>query len=467
MKKADFSSYQSPFSWRYGSDEMREIFSEVNRRKTWRKVWVSLAAAQRKAGLITQGELNAIQKNALKIDIDKAHEIEKEIYHDLMAEIRVFAEQSGKAGGKIHLGSTSTDIEDNALTINILQAITIVEKKLKLLLTNFSKQIKKHKDTVCMGYTHLQPAEPTTLGYRLAIYAQDILNDLKFLRNFKNNLKTKGMKGAVGTSASYTKLLEGKSMNAFDLSRHVMNDLNLTETTVNYQTYPRKNDLHLEFVLSSIAQSLHKFAFDLRIMQSPNFGEWSEPRSQKRVGSSAMPFKRNPDKAEKICSLARYISALEPLAWQNAANTLLERTLDDSANRRIMIPEGFLAADEIISTSNELISGLVIFPENILRNLDKFGPFAGTESLMMEAVKKGASRQEIHERIRQMAMEAWNVVNSGLENPLVNMIKRDKIIRNFLPEAEVNQLINPARHIGNAPQRCTIFLKELKMEIDK
>lgn len=467
MKKVDFNSYQSPFSWRYGSDQMRTIFSEINRRKTWRKVWVALAKAQQQAGLISKDEYIAIEKNSQKIDIDKAHEIEKEIYHDLMAEIRVFAGQSGHAGGKIHLGSTSTDIEDNALTINILDALAIIESRIKVLLKSFSIQIQKHKETVCMGYTHLQPAEPTTLGYRLSTYAQDLLNDLKFLRYFKSNLKTKGMKGAVGTSASYTKLLEGKSMDAFDLSSKVMQNLNLSETTVNYQTYPRKNDLHLEYVLSGVAQSLHKFAFDLRIMQAPNFGEWSEPRSSKRVGSSAMPFKKNPDKAEKICSLARYISTLEQLAWSNAANSLLERTLDDSANRRIFIPEGFLAVDEILSVAQELISGLIIYPENISRNLDKFGPFAGTESLMMEAVKRGANRQEIHEKIRQISMEAWNVVNSGRANPLVNLIKRDKMITELLEQKEIEELVDPAKHTGIAPQRCTLFLKELNTEIKK
>lgn len=463
----NFENYQSPFSWRYGSDEMREIFSEVNRRKTWRKVWVALAKAQQKAGLITKDEYTAIEKNSQKIDLNKAHKIEKEIYHDLMAEIRVFATQSGKAGGKIHLGSTSTDIEDNALTINILQALEITQNKLKTLLKSFSLQIKKYRETICMGYTHLQPAEPTTLGYRLSIYAQDLLNDLKFLRYFRDNLKTKGMKGAVGTSASYAKLLEGKQIDAFKLSKLVMESLGLEETTVNYQTYPRKIDLHLTFALSSIAQSLHKFAFDLRIMQSPNFGEWSEPRSSKRVGSSAMPFKRNPDKAEKICSLARYVSTLPSLAWNNAANTLLERTLDDSANRRIFIPEGFLATDEILSVAEELIKGLIIFKENISRNLDKFGPFSATESLMMEAVIRGANRQEIHERIRQIAMEAWNVVNKGELNPLVNLIKSDKIVSNFLKGKEIEELINPARHIGIAPQRCTLFIKELNQELKK
>lgn len=465
MTKIDFTTYQSPFSWRYGSQEMRQIFSEVNKRKTWRKVWVALATAQVKAGLLTKQELESIKKNADNIDIERAHEIEKEIYHDLMAEIRTFAQQSGKSGGKIHLGSTSTDIEDNAQIININEALNIIERELVELLKSFAISIQKYQNLVCMGYTHLQPAEPTTLGYRFAAYAQDLLNDLKLLRFYRQNLRTKGMKGAVGTSASYVKLLDGKSVDAFKMSGQVMADLGLVETTVNYQTYPRKTDLHLTFVLSGIAQSLHKFAFDLRIMQSPNFGEWSEPRGEKRVGSSAMPFKRNPDKAEKICSLARYISSLTDIAWNNAANTLLERTLDDSASRRIFIPESFLATDEILKVATELVSGLVIFEKSIKRNLEKYGPFAATETLMMETVKNGADRQKIHEVIREIAMESWNAMNDGQSNPLVEMLKSDKIITKFVKPDKISLLLDPAKHTGLAPKRCLMFLKELQMEL--
>lgn len=461
MTKTDFTIYQSPFSWRYGSPKMRQIFSEVNKRKTWRKVWVALAKAQKKAGLLTDEEFKSIKKNAANIDIERAHEIEKEIYHDLMAEIRTFAQQSGKSGGKIHLGATSTDIEDNAQIINIYQALNIIEKELIELIQSFASSIKKYQNMVCMGYTHLQPAEPTTLGYRFATYAQDLLNDLRLLRFYRENLRAKGMKGAVGTSASYEKLLEDKKIDAFQMSTEVMDELGLTETTVNYQTYPRKTDLHLVFVLSSIAQSLHKFAFDLRIMQSPNFGEWSEPRTEKRVGSSAMPFKRNPDKAEKICSLARYISSLTDVAWNNAANTLLERTLDDSASRRILIPESFLATDEILKVATGLVKGLLIFEKSIKRNLEKYGPFAATETLMMEAVKNGADRQKIHEVIREIAMESWNMINDGKINPLVEMLKRDKIISVYIKPEEISLLLDPAQHTGIAKRRCSLFLKEL------
>src|SRR3989344_3236184 len=406
MNDINFKIYQSPFSFRYGSDAMRKIFSEEYRRKLWRKIWVVLARAQNKAGLVADKELNDLEKNATNIDFKRSQEIEKEIYHDLMAEVRVFAEKAKVGGGKIHLGATSADITDNADVIRIKEALSLVEKNLVLLIKTFAEKISKYQNLVCMGYTHLQPAEPTTLGYRFSLYAQDLLNDLRLLRFIKNNLKAKGIKGAVGTSASYERLLADTKMDAFKLEQEVMSDLNLSKSTVAGQTYPRKTDLHFLIVLSSVAQSIHKFCLDLRLMQSPNFGEWSEPRDSKRVGSSAMPFKRNPDKSEKICSLARYIQSQVQLAWDNAANSFLERTLDDSANRRIFIPESFLAADEILTQTNNLVKGLVVYEENIKRNLDKYGRFAGTEVLMMEAVKHGANRQEIPEAIRKNSVQA-------------------------------------------------------------
>lgn len=454
----DFSTYQSPFSWRYGSDEMRAIFSEVNKRKTWRKVWVALARAQSKFSLVTKLELADLIKNQNNIDIKKAHGIEAEIKHDLMAEIKTYAAQSKIGGGKIHLGATSADIEDNADVINFQKALEIVEKKLKDLLSEFSKKIKENKNLICMAYTHLQPAQPTTLGYRFSIYAQDLLLDLKLLSYIKSQLKGKGIKGAVGTSASYFSLLGQKAKNMED---DVMRQLQIEAFDVTGQVYPRKIDYLILTVLSSIAQSLHKFAFDVRIMQSPGFGEWMEPFSLNQVGSSAMPFKRNPQTSERICSIARFVNSATSVAWENAANSLLERTLDDSAARRIIIPQAFLAADEILLHAILIIKDLKINEKNIKRNLDTYGPFALTESLMMEAVKNGANRQEIHEVIRQASMTAWDRVASGQPNPLVELLKKDKIITKFVDPDQIAQLINPAQHTGFAQKRCTVFLKEL------
>jgi len=466
MKKdINFETYQSPFTWRYGSDKMRSIFSEINKRKTWRRVWVALARAQAKAGLLTKQELSDIEKNANKINIKRSLEIEKEIYHDVMAEIKTFAESAKVGGGKIHLGATSTDIDDNAEIVRIKEALGIIETKLENLIKNFAKKIEKYQATVCMGYTHLQPAEPTTVGLRFALYTQDLFEELIMLSQFKRQIKSKGMKGAVGTSASYEKLLEGTKINAASLSEQVMKELGLSEVIVSGQTYPRKTDYILVSTLASIAQTLHKFCFDFRILQSPNFGEWSEARSSKRVGSSAMPFKKNPDKAEKVCSLARFISTFPQVAWNNAANSLLERTLDDSAARRIFIPEAFLATDEMIITTNELIESLTVHEDSIKRNLEKFGLFAGTESLMMEAVKNGADRQRFHEKIREISMLAWEKINEGEINPLINLLKNDKIVTKFVEKGKIAQLLEPAHHIGLAQIYCQKLLTEIKKEL--
>ncbi len=461
----NFNIYQSPFTWRYGSDEMRSIFSESNKRKTWRRVWVALARVQTKAGLLTKQELADIEKNAGKINIKRSLEIEKEIYHDVMAEIKTFAESAKVGGGKIHLGATSTDIDDNAEILRIKDALEIIEKRLGNLVKSFVKKIEKYQATVCMGYTHLQPAEPTTVGLRFALYTQDLFEELIMLSQFKSKIKSKGMKGAVGTSASYEKLLEGRKTNAANLSEQVMKELGLKEVTVSGQTYPRKTDYILVSILSSIAQTLYKFCFDFRILQSPNFGEWSETRSAKRVGSSAMPFKKNPDKAEKVCSLARFISTFPQVAWNNAASSLLERTLDDSAARRIFIPEAFLATDELIITSNELIESLTVHEHNIKRNLEKFGSFSGTESLMMEAVKNGADRQQFHEKIREISMRAWEKINEGEINPLINLLKKDKIVTKFVEKDKIAQLLEPAHHIGLAQIYCQKLLTEIKKEL--
>ncbi|MDO8658390.1 MAG: adenylosuccinate lyase [Candidatus Levybacteria bacterium] len=461
MKTFDYNTYLSPFTWRYGTADMRKIWSDVNKRKLWRKIWVELAREQQKLGIVSKEELNDIIAHQNDIDIDRAHEIEKEIYHDVMAEIKTFSEQCKIGGGKIHFGATSTDIIDNADILQTKQALSLIKKKLKETLQNFAKQIEKYQDLVCMGYTHLQPAEPTTLGYRLSLYAQDLLWDLEFIEKIESFIKGKGIKGAVGTSASYEKILQGKNIDAFEFEKDIMSGLNLEPVDISGQTYPRKIDWFVITALSNIASSLHKFNFDLRIMQSPNFGEWSEPRSEKRVGSSAMPFKKNPDKAEKVCSLCRYVSSLLNVAWSNPALSLLERTLDDSANRRIFLPESFLAIDECLETTNSLIKDFVVFENVIESNLQKYGIFSSTESLMMELVKKGANRQKAHEIIRENAMIAWDRVVNGKENNLVDLLSNDKRVVKYIPKVEISLYFNPKNHIGIAKERVKRFLIKL------
>lgn len=463
MQNFDYTTFLSPFTWRYGSDVMRRIWSEVHKRKLWRKIWVALATAQAKEGLVSKEELNDLIAHQNDIDMDKAHEIEKEIQHDLMAEIKTYASQATKGGGKIHLGATSMDIEDNADTIRIKESMNIVEEKLKNLLSVFGKKIEQYKNLPCMGYTHLQPAEPTTLGLRFSLYAQDLLFDLQFLQFAKKMTKGKGIKGSVGTSASYSSLL--RSTEVQQMEEKVMKELGIDAVTIASQTAPRKLEYFVASLLSSISQSLYKFAFDMRIMQSPGFGEWQEPFGQKQVGSSAMPFKRNPWKAEQICSLARLVFHLSEVTRDNAAHMLLERTLDDSPNRRVVFPEMFLAVDAILTNATNIMKGLVINEKQIAKNLAIHGPFAATEAVLMAAVKKGGNRQELHEALRNNAMKAHKTVQQTGKNPLTNLLKKDPLVTKHITSEEIAGLMNPTTHIGLAPKMCEDFLKELEKSL--
>ncbi len=455
-----FDDYLSPFTWRYGSRQMRRLFSEKNRRATWRKVWLALAETEAEKELVSKDELADIRAHAGEDDVDiaKAHGLERTIRHDLMAELRVFAGQAGKGGGKLHLGATSMDIEDNADILVYSQAVTLLLGRLAGCLEALKKEIHRYRSTVCMAWTHLQPAEPTTLGYRFALYAQDLVLDVVLLETVEREfLKGKGVKGAVGTSASFRALL-GSGEEAADIEEGVMKRLGMEAFEVAGQTYPRKVDYILLSALASVAQSCHKFGLDLRVMQSPAFGELSEPIGEKQVGSSAMPFKKNPVTAERMCSLARLVSALPAVGFSNAASSILERTLDDSAARRVAIPEAFLAVDECLLIYENLVRGLRVYPAMIQRNLERYGPFAGTEAVMMKLVEKGADRQEVHETIRELSFSAWDEVMKGHENPLADNLGKEKSVAARLTRRQLQALMDPADHIGDAPQRCDLLV---------
>ena len=458
MKSFDYTTYLSPFTWRYGSSQMRTIWSEIYKRKLWRRIWVALAKAQYTQGLLSKKELDDLIKHESAIDIEKSDEIESQIHHDLMAEIKTYESQAKIGGGKIHLGATSMDIEDNADTIRYKESLRIIEEKLILLFKTFAEKITQYKDLVCMAYTHLQPAEPTTLGYRFCLYAQDIYFDLTLLRFVKQMNKGKGMKGAVGTSASYTALLSEEK--AQQLEQDVLKILDIDTVDIASQTAPRKIEFFIATSLSAIAQSLYKFAFDVRLMQSPGFGEWQEPFGKKQVGSSAMPFKRNPIKSEQICSLARYITNLAINAKDNAMHMLLERTLDDSANRRLYLSEMFLATDTVMNSAKNIIEGLVINEKQIEKNLERFGPFAAIESIMMAAVRNGASRQEMHELLREHAMKAYERMENTDYNPLEENLLSDKTLQKYLSQEKIKSLLNPKTHIGLAKINCQKFLQK-------
>lgn len=452
----DYETYASPFSWRYGRTSLRTLFSEKMRRRLWRAVWVALAEAQSSFGLLDKSEVEDLRAHAGEIDIEAAAAIEREIQHDLMAEIRVFARQAQHGGGKIHLGATSMDVEDTVETYRLRLALSLIGENLRELLTAFGAKIRRYADHVCMAYTHLQPAEPTTLGYRLASYAQDLLVDDEQLRFVFANLTTKGLRGAVGTAASYERLLDHSGRSA-EIEAYVLERFGLLAREISTQTYPRKLDYVLLSALAGLGASLSKFAADLRVLASPGFGELAEPFAAQQVGSSAMPFKQNPILSERIGSLARLLPAYAEVAWQNAATNFLERTLDDSANRRIVLPEALLCTDEIVTLARTVVEGLRVDERRIMANVRTYAPFAGTQSVMLEAARAGGDRQRLHETLRSASMEAWAAVGRGEDNPLSRLLSEESELTALVDPAEIRRMLDPSVHVGTAPQRARLL----------
>ena len=456
------NSYVSPLSWRYGSEEMKEIFSEVHKRKLLRRVWIALARAQEKAGIVTREQVEELEAHKDDIDIEKATEIESVIHHDLMAEIKTYASQCPKAGGIIHLGATSMDALDNADAVRFLEALELTEKRLDDLVDAISEKAEEYKTVPTMAFTHIQPAEITTIGYRLSQTLQDLLDDREQLVFVKNSIRGKGMKGAVGTAASYKELLSESNISSIDMEKMVMDELGIKAYDAATQIYSRKQDLRIIEALSSIACTLHKFSLDFRILQSPPIGEFSEPFGKMQVGSSAMPFKRNPINSEKIDSLSRIVENAYQSAWNNAASTVLERSLDDSANRRIFIPESFIALDEILLTEIKVVKGMSIHSTATSRLMSSYGVFASTERVLMELGKKGADRQKMHEVIREESLKAWVSVQEGKENPLKKALMENKEILSYLSKEEIEKYLDASGYTGDAEKRTELVLERAK-----
>ena len=464
---SDFShrTYISPFTWRYGGEEMRYLWSEMYKRRLMRRVWVALAAAQHVAGLVSAEQLADLELHADSVDIERALQIERETRHDVMAEIRVYAEQCPVGGGVIHWGATSADITDNVDVLRQREAVRLLAEQLQRLLLAFVNRIDETADLPVMAYTHIQPAEPTTLGYRLAMYAQDLLEDYRHLRALGGSLRGKGLKGAVGSQAGFVELLDGTEMTAEQMEALAMARLDLPYFPVASQTYSRQQDLRLQSVLASVASSLHKFALDFRVLQSPALGEWAEPFGRRQVGSSAMPFKRNPVNAENICSLARFVAAQTAVAWDNASQAILERSLDDSANRRLFLPESFLAVDEILRRATSLVEGMTIDRQHIERNLERYGPFAATERVLVAAVRAGADRQEVHEWLREASLRSWDAMRRDNANPLAELVTGDTRLLAFLSADEMRRLMDAGEYVGTAPGRARALAGVIRMEL--
>lgn len=455
--KAMTTSYQSPLGERYASEEMSSLFSSQHKHATWRRMWVALAQAEMELGLpITEEQIAELTANVDNIDFEKADEYEKQLRHDVMAHIHTYGDLCPKARPIIHLGATSCLITDNSDVVILRDALQIIQKKLVTVIKKLSDTARKYQNLPCLSFTHFQTAQPTTMGKRMSLWLQDFLLDLEDLEFRLQNLRLLGIKGATGTQASFLNLFEGDHEKVRKLEFLICQRLGFEKPfPVTGQTYSRKQDVQILQVLSGIATSAHKMATDLRLLA--HMKEVEEPFSKNQIGSSAMPYKRNPMQSERICSIARYVMSLSENPTYTAATQWFERTLDDSANRRLCIPESFLAVDSILRLLINISADMVVYPKVIEKNLKRELPFLATENILMESVRKGADRQNIHELIRQHSVDVGKrIKEEGLDNDLIERIANDKNIP--LNEEELGGCLEPQRYIGRAPQQVEEFL---------
>ncbi len=455
---SEHNSYVSPFSTRYASSEMQYLFSDDMKFTTWRKLWLSLAKAEKALGLdISDEQIKEMSEHINTVDYEKAKAREKEVRHDVMAHIYAFGEDCPNAAPIIHLGATSCYVGDNTDIIVLKEAMKIVEAKLCSVISNLSDFALEYKDMPCLGYTHLQPAQCTTVGKRATLWINELLYDLDELRYRILNLKMLGSKGTTGTQASFMELFGNDSGKIKKMEQMIAEDFGFDGVVpVSGQTYSRKIDSAILATLSGIAQSAYKFANDMRILQS--FKEMEEPFEKNQVGSSAMPYKRNPMRCERICALARYVicDSLNPAI--TASTQWFERTLDDSANRRISVSEAFLAVDAILNIYINVSSGLVVYPEMIKSRLMSELPFMASENILMDAVKKGGNRQKLHEKIRVHSIEAGKAVKEqGKGNDLLERIASDSEFG--LTYDEIKSIVSPEKYTGRAAEQTTEFIE--------
>ncbi len=456
-----FETYLSPDTYKYGSKEMRQIWSQENFWSLGRDIWISAARTQKEAGLVSDSQLDDLVKNKGNLSVERILELERELGHDVAGAIAAFSEVAPIGGEIVHQGMTSEDKLSNAEIIQILQSFDILRPKLTGVIGAFGKRIDENKDLVCMAWTHLQAAEPTTMGYRFAKYAQDLLIDLRLLDFVKGEVKGKGIKGAVGTSASFEEMLEGTGMTAEEHEKKIMEQLGIDYVSISDQTYPRKFLYTTLSSLAGIGQSLHRFALDLQILQSSAIDEVSEPRRKKQVGSSAMPHKANPVIAENIDSITEELPGMLNSAWLTGAFVTLERTLRDSAGKRSYLPESFLIVDEALMRAERIVKGMEIHENAVRANLEKFAPYMVTEIVLGALVKTGMDRKEAHEILVGHSETARDDVRSGKPNPMKNLLLGDSRITSVLGAERIEQAFESVfSHVGNAPSKCTTFLED-------
>ena len=451
--------YENPLVKRYSSKEMSEIFSPDKKFRTWRELWIALAESEKELGLnITDEQINEMRKYKDDINYDVAENREKEIRHDVMSHVYSYGVQCPKAKPIIHLGATSCYVGDNTDLILMKEALAIIKYKLINVLSELKKFALKYKDTPTLSFTHLQPAQLSTVGKRACLWMQDLFMDLDLIEFELNNMKFLGVKGTTGTQASFMELFDGDDDKVKALDRMVTEKMGFKECfPVTGQTYPRKVDSRILDVLSQIAQSAYKFSNDIRILQSMK--EIEEPFEKSQIGSSAMAYKRNPMRSERISSLSRFIiiTAMNPAI--TASTQCFERTLDDSANKRITIPEAFMACDGILNLYMNVVDGLVVYEKVINQHILNELPFMATENILMEAVKRGGDRQELHERIRIHSMEAGKAVKvEGLPNDLIDRIINDDSFN--IDKDEILSMLKPENFIGRSPKQVTEFIDQ-------
>lgn len=455
---SNHSVYENPLISRYASREMSQLWSTEHRSRLWRQLWIVLAECEQELGLpITDQQIAELKQAAEDIDFAAVREYELRLRHDVMAHVHAFADKCPNAGGIIHWGATSCYVTDNGDLLLIRDALKMVQRRLVGVISTLADFARRYRDVPCLAFTHLQPAQPTTVGKRTCLWTYDLVLDLTELEHRMEQLCARSAKGTTGTQASFLQLFEGDHEKVRKLERRVSERLGFSSSyAVTGQTYPRKVDAQIMDALSGIAQSVHKIATDLRLLSSRK--EVEEPFEKDQIGSSAMAYKRNPMRSERMCALARFVMSLQSSAAQTAAVQWMERTLDDSANRRLVMPQAFLAVDACLILLQNVASGMVVHEKQVEKHLAEELPFMATEAIMMAAVAAGADRQEIHENIRQHSVAAgWAVKQEGHSNDLLDRLKADPAYKSI----DIDSLVDPHAFVGRAPQQVDEFLLEV------